>query len=88
MMALMLTKIPAPNALESIQNKVNVVIQENQDNVDLMDPLVSPEKPVMMPNAFLVNVVKMVNPEDPVDLEKMVHLGDLVMMVKMEKTLK
>ena len=83
-MVLMEEKIIVLSALESMQTKENLVIQDNQENVenlDLEDPL---DILVIMPSAILENRVKMVNLEGLDNLEKMVHLENLAIMVVLE----
>ena len=83
-MVLMETDIIAPSALESMHKKENLVFQENEEDMDLLDPKDLLENLVMMPTAILENEVKMVNLEGLDNLVMMVHLGNLAIMADLE----
>ena len=83
-MVLMETNITALSVPIYMDKMESLGTPANQDNVENQDLEDRPESLVMMPNAFLVSPGKMVNPEGPDILEKMVYLENLAMMVALE----
>ena len=80
----MVTNTIVLSALESMQTKENLAIQENKANVDLLDLPDPQEHLVTMPSAITESMVKMVNLDILGNLGKMVYLENLAMMVDQE----
>jgi len=86
-MVLMETNMAALSVHKYMHQMEILVMLENLEDVENKDPEDPLENLVMMLNAILENMEKMVNLEDLENLEKMVHLENLAMMVTLEITL-
>ena len=80
------TNVIVPSALVCMLKNENMVTQESQEHVDLPDleEEVHVDYLVMIPNAILVNTMKMVNLVGLDNLEKTVHLENPAMMATLE----